>query len=244
MDEVPAVSRAADIRSWIADEIEKRSSKRDVTDRLLAGVDPEGRRTILANSRRRTLRPSQVLFHTGDPATQLFIVRKGRVQFSRLTSEGHKVVLGILGPGDVFGLGCLMSRSTYIGTAEVLDVGEVQEWSRHVIQRFARAYPQVSGNVLQVALAYVAEFADRHARLVGGTAEHRLARALTSLGTRFGTPSRSHIEVRIKNEQLASFADVSPFTVSRLLKHWERKGIVSKRRGLVRIIQPEKLMLP
>ena len=244
MDEVSAVSRAADIRSWIADVIGNRSHTLDVTDRLLAGVDPEGRRTILANSRRRTLRPSQVLFHTGDLATQLFIVRKGRVQFTRLTSERHKVVLGILGPGDVFGLGCLLSRCAYIGTAEALDVGEVQEWSRHAIQRFARDYPQVSGNLLQVALAYVAEFADRHAQLVGGTAEHRLARALTSLGTRLGTPSRSHIEVRIKNEQLASFADVSPFTASRLLKHWERKGIVSKRRGLVRIIQPEKLMLP
>jgi len=238
------VSRAVDIRSWIADAVGKRLYTGDVADRLLAGVDPQGRRTILANSHRRTLRPSQVLFHAGDPATQLFIVRKGHVQFTRLTSEGHQVVLGILGPADVFGLGCLLSRSAYIGTAEALDPVEVQAWPRHVIQRFAHAYPQVSGNVLQVALAYVAEFADRHVQLVGGNAEHRLARALTSLGTRLGTPSRSHIEVRIKNDQLAAFADVSPFTASRLLKHWERKGIVSKRRGFVRIIQPEKLMLP
>src|SRR5262249_1127885 len=204
----------------------------------------QAKRTIIAHSRCRTLRPAQVLFHTGEPATQLFVVRKGRIQFTRLTSEGHQVVLGILGPGDVFGLGCLLSRCSYIGTAESLAPAEVQVWSRHAIQRFGRAYPQVSGNALHVALAYVAEFADRHAQLIGGTAEHRLARALTSLGARIGTPSRSYIELQIKNEQLASFADISPFTASRLLKHWERKGILTKRRGLVRIIQPEKLMLP
>jgi CRP-like cAMP-binding protein len=151
--------------------------------------------------------------------------------------------MGILGPGDVFGLACLLPSSNYIGTAEALDRGEVQVWSRHVIQRFAHKYPQVQGNVLQIALAYVAEFADRLERLMTSTAEHRLARALTSLGVRIGTPSLSSIDILIKNEQLASLADVSPFTVSRLLKQWERDGVISKSRGIVRILSPENLLM-
>ena len=147
--------------------------------------------------------------------------------------------MGILGPGDVCGLACLLPGSRYIGTAEALDRGEVQVWSRHVIQRFAHKYPQIQGNVLQLALAYVAEFADRLDKLVSGTAEQRLARALTSLGVRIGTPSPSSIDILIKNEQLASLADISPFTVSRLLNQWERNGVISKSRGIVRILWPE-----
>ena len=236
--------RAKDIRLWIADAIAKdRPGARDVTNRLLAGVDPDERKAIVARSRRQTLHPSQVLFRTGDRAEQLFVLRKGRVLYSRLSSEGREVVMGILGPGDVLGLACLLPGSTYIGTAEALDPGEVQVWSRHVIQRFAHKYPQVQRNVLQVALAYVAEFADRLDKLVSGTAEHRLARALTSLGVRIGTPSHSSIDILIKNEQLASLADVSPFTVSRLLKQWERDGALSKGRGIVRILSPEKLLV-
>ena len=236
--------RARDIRLWIADAIAKdRSRARDVTSRLLAGVDPDDRQAIVAKSRRQTLHPSQVLFRTGERAEQLFVLRKGRVQFGRLSSTGREVVMGILGPGDVLGLACLLPSSNYIGTAEALDHGEVQVWSRHVIQRFAHKYPQVQGNVLQIALAYVAEFADRLDELVSGTAAQRVARALTSLGVGIGTPSPSSIDILIKNEQLASLADVSPFTVSRLLKQWERGGVISKSRGIVRILSPENLLL-
>jgi CRP/FNR family transcriptional regulator, nitrogen oxide reductase regulator len=236
--------RAKDIRLWIADAIAKdRSRARDVTNRLLAGVDPAERKAIVARSHRQALHPSQVLFRTGERAEQLFVLRKGRVQYGRLSSTGREVVMGILGPGDVFGLACLLPSPHYIGTAEALDRGEVHVWSRHVIQRFAHKYPQVQGNVLQIALAYVAEFADRLERLVSGTAEQRLSRALTRLGVRIGTPSHASIDILIKNEQLASLADISPFTVSRLLKQWERDGFISKGRGIVRILSPEQLLL-
>jgi len=236
--------RAKDIRLWIADAIAKdRSHPLDASNRLLAGVDPDERTAIVAGSRRQTLQPSQVLFRTGERAEQLFVLRKGRVQYGRFSSTGREVVMGILGPGDVFGLACLLPSSNYIGTAEALDRGEVQVWSRHVIQRFAHKYPQVQGNVLQIALAYVAEFADRLERLMTGTAEQRLARVVTSLGVRIGTPAQTSIDVLIKNDQLASLADVSPFTVSRLLKQWERDGVISKGRGIVRILSPENLFL-
>ena len=147
--------RAKDIHLWIADAITKDPSRAgDASNRLLAGVDPDDRRAIAAGSRRQTLHPSQVLFRTGERAEQMFVLRKGRVQFGRLSSTGREVVMGILGPGDVLGLACLLPSSNYIGTAEALDRGEVQVWSRHVIQRFAHKYPQVQRNALQIALAF------------------------------------------------------------------------------------------
>ena len=46
----------------------------------------------------------------------------------------------------------------------------------------------------------------------------------------------------VKNVELASLADVSSFTASRLLQEWERKGAVEKSRGKVLIRSPEKLL--
>ena len=48
---------------------------------------------------------------------------------------------------------------------------------------------------------------------------------------------------RPRNEQLASLADVSTFPASRLLQRWERDGVITKSRGIVHIICPEKLLL-
>ena len=223
---------------------EHRSHASDLTDRLLAGIEPDARRAILAGSRRRTIQPAQILCRAGEPADRLFVLRKGRVRFGRLSSTGREVVLGILGPGDMFGLGSVLAADVdYIGTAEALERGEALVWTRDVIQRFAVEHPQIAGNVLYVALRYAASFAERHERLLSRTAEQRLAHALMRLGSRGGTPSGPGVQIQIKNEQLASLADVSPFTASRLLKGWERDGAVSKARGAVHILCPEKLLL-
>ena len=221
-----------------------RSHPNDLTERLLAGVPPDARRDIVARSRSQKLRAAQTLFRTGEPAEQLFLLGRGRVQFARLADTGHEIVMGILVPGDVFGLGTMLIQEVkYMGTAESLESGEAFVWPRETIRELIDEHPQLAGNVLRVALDYVAVFAERHERLVTATAEQRLARSLTSLGVRIGTRKRSGIEVRIKNEQLASLADVSPFTASRLLKRWERDGVITKSRGIVHIICPEKLLL-
>jgi CRP-like cAMP-binding protein len=223
---------------------QERSRSRDTANLLLAGIQPDGRQKILAGSRPKTFRPSQIFYHAGEPAEHLFVLRKGHVQIGRLTRTGREVVIGILASGDMFGLSSMMrGRSEYFWTAKALESGEMLIWTRDVIRRFAREYPRLSGNVLQVVLGYVAHFADRHEELLSGTAELRVGRALTRLGTQIGTAHSSGIEVRIKNEQLASLADVSAFTVSRLLKRWERKGVVRKRRGVVHIVHPEKLLI-
>ena len=220
-----------------------RSRGRDLTHRLLDGVDPDARRAIVATASRRILRPAQVLYRMGEPAEHLFVIAKGRVQLSRPSRTGRELMFGILEPGDVLGLVCLLARrSGYMGTAEAMEAGEVLAWDRATVQRLARRHPQLSANGLTVAIGLVAQFADRHEALIEATAPERLARALSRLGTQSSTRSADGIDVRINNEQLAGLADVSPFTVSRVLKQWERDGAVKKSRGAVRIVDPDGLL--
>lgn len=76
-----------------------RSYPRDIRDQLLAGISPDARQDIIAGSRRRTLRPAQVLFRTGEPAERLFVLRQGRVKFARLAHTGREIVMAIPLPG-------------------------------------------------------------------------------------------------------------------------------------------------
>jgi CRP-like cAMP-binding protein len=50
------------------------------------------------------------------------------------------------------------------------------------------------------------------------------------------------VEVDIKNEDLASLADVNFYTVSRILAAWESQKVVSKSRGKVLIRCPERML--
>jgi CRP-like cAMP-binding protein len=214
-----------------------------LTERLLSGVDAEGQRAIVGAAARRQLRRGQVLSRIDEPAEQLFVLLKGRVQMSRPMPTGREVLVSVLVPGDVFGLVCLLTRrSRYMGTVEAIESGEAMVWDRATVQRLARDYPQITANALAVALEMIAQFASRHEALIDAPASERLAHVLSDLGVRSGTPSPEGIDVRIKNEQLASLADISSFTASRLLQQWERDGAVKKRRGIVRIVDPNRLL--
>jgi CRP-like cAMP-binding protein len=219
------------------------SRGRDLTDRLLAGVEASVQRTIVAEATRRKLRPGQVLYRMDEPAEHLYVLLKGRVQLSRPVRSGREVLVSVLVPGDAFGLVCLLTRrACYMGTAEAMEPGEAMVWDHHTVQRLVRQYPQLTANALTVALAMVAQFAARHEALIDASAPERLARALSDLGVQSGTRSPEGIDIRIKNEQLAALADVSAFTASRQLQQWEREGAVKKRRGAVRIVDPDGLL--
>jgi CRP-like cAMP-binding protein len=104
------------------------------------------------------------------------------------------------------------------------------------------AYPRLAENALHASLHYIALYAKRHIRLVSNKAQERVAYALTNLGSRAGHVLPGGVEVDIKNEDLASLADVNFFTVSHILGAWEQQNVVSKSRGKVLIRYPEKML--
>jgi CRP-like cAMP-binding protein len=199
---------------------------------------------ILSNATMRGFHAKEVIFRSGELAKRLYLLRKGRVKFYRVSPDGHEVVLGWLMPGELFGLGTLPAHPlNYLGTAEPLDDCETYVWDHASILRLGSRYPRLAANSLRISLHYVAKFAGRHISLASCSVEERLVRTLTELGDRSGLATPGGVEVHVKNEQLASLADVNYFTTSRLLKKWQRIGAVKKSRGKVLIEYPEKLLI-
>lgn len=222
---------------------QSRSARTHVAGQLLAGLDPGALAIILKEARERAFPAAHVLFRTGEPAERLFLLRRGRVRFSRVSETGREVVMAVLVAGDVCGLGSLLGPPVnYYGTAVATEPSDMLVWNHAAIQRLATRYPLLSQNALRVALYYIAHFVDRQLRLISSTAEQRLAGALVKLGADAGSPTPTGIELSVTNELLASLADVSPYTASRALQSWSRDGAIEKSRGRVRITCPEKLL--
>jgi CRP-like cAMP-binding protein len=199
---------------------------------------------ILSKATIRRFQAKEIIFTSGDLAKHLYLLRMGSVKFYRISQDGKEVVLGWLTPGELFGLGTLPAHPlNYLGTAETLDDCEAYVWDAACIRRLEISYPGLAANCLRISLHYVAQFAERHISLASCSVEERLAHTLTDLGDRAGQATPGGVEVDVKNEQLASLADVGYFTTSRLLRKWQRMGAVKKSRGKVLIECPEKLLI-
>jgi CRP-like cAMP-binding protein len=211
--------------------------------RFFTGLEKSECSVILAAATRRKLEGGEIVARADEPATHLFLVRDGWVDYYIVTSDGREILLRRLGSGNVFGVGAFLSEPVgYVGTSKAVHISEVFVWEHAVIHQLAKEYPRLAENALRTALRYVALFAERHIALVSKPAQERLAFALTSLGSRAGHIVPSGVEINIKNADLASLADVNYFSASRFLQEWERKGAVEKSRGKVVIRRPEKLL--
>jgi CRP-like cAMP-binding protein len=211
--------------------------------RFFTGLGKNETSVILAAATRRTVKGAEIVARADEPATHLFLVRDGCLDFYVVTSDGREILLRRLVSGNIFGVGAFLSQPAgYVGTSKAVHSSEVLMWEHPVIRQLAKAYPRLAENALRTVLRYVALFAERHIALVSKPAQERLAFALTSLGSRTGHMVPTGVEIDIKNKDLASLADVSFFTASRLMQAWERKGAVEKSRGKVLIRCPEKLL--
>lgn len=211
--------------------------------RLFAGLGKDQISVVVAAATRRKFKASELMVRAEEPATRLFLITSGCVNYFVVTSAGEEVLLRRLAPGDVIGVASFLSDPMgYLGSARTVRPSEVLVWEHRTVRQLAKTYPLLAENALRKALRYISLYAQRHIRLVSKPAAERLASVLTDLGYRAGHAMPAGMEVEITNQDLASLADLSFFTVSRIFRHWEHEGTVEKSRGKVLIRRPEKLL--
>lgn len=80
-----------------------------------------------------------------------------------------------------------------------------------------------------------------HTGLVCHNAAERPTNVLVTLAHGVGHKVTGGISLELTNEQFACAANVTQFTVSRLMNQWQRNGLIVKNRGKVLLRCPERL---
>jgi CRP/FNR family transcriptional regulator, nitrogen oxide reductase regulator len=210
----------------------------------LRGLKPGEVDLILAAARSCRFPAKSVMTFQGDPADHLLMMWEGRARYFFETPRGKKVILMWIRPGDVFGATALVSQpSFYLSSTETVRDSIVLVWDRQKIRALAHRFPQLLENVLLIATNYFYWYVSAHAALVSQSARERLAHVISGLAESIGEKVSGFIEIDVTNEELASSANITPYTASRMVSNWERDGVIGKKRGKILIRFPEKLFL-
>ena len=211
--------------------------------RLLNGIAPQDAIAILAAAEPRRYRSNSVVVKQGERAERLFLLISGRTRFFFETEDGKKIALLWLTPGEIFGGTALLSTpETYLVSTETLQVSSLLSWDRATARQLSVHHPKLVENLLRTASDYLAWYVATHEALVSHSARERLARVLICLSESIGQKVPGGFEFEATNEDLANAANVTPFTASRQLRSWHRKGQVVKTRGKVLLRWPERLL--
>jgi CRP/FNR family transcriptional regulator, nitrogen oxide reductase regulator len=212
--------------------------------RFLSGLPKSALNAILSTATHRQFLASSVIIHEGDPAERFFILSSGQGRHFILTSEGRKILMHWLTPGQLFGGAALLSTpSHYLASTEVLFNSCALVWDRTTIRELLSRSPGLLDNVLSIAITEnIAWLVAAQVSLSVDDATGRIAHMLVSLASGIGEAGPAGIEIRVGNDDLATGANVTPFTVSRTLAAWQREGVLSKARGKILLRKPERLV--
>jgi CRP/FNR family transcriptional regulator, nitrogen oxide reductase regulator len=228
-------------RVMMPSEIVARVNK--LAPKILEGLAPDDLAIVLSAATLRRFQAHTIIIDEGQAADKLFLIIEGRARTFTMTRKGEKVLLLWVPEGDGSGGRALLSMpaENLVSTETVMD-SYALVWNRSTILALTKKYPILLENALMIASGYLESYRDMHVAASFYTANQRVARVLEGLAKGIGERVEEGIELVISNEDVANEANVTIFTVSRLLSEWQRKGMLIKRRGKIILRLPEDLI--
>ena len=196
-----------------------------------------GRHTLTFNTRNflkrvgtqkttREYQDRQAIYSQGDPADAMFHIQNGNVKLVVASPRGKEAVIAILGPGDVFGEGCLVNRSLRKSTATAIQTSTISRVKKGILIRLIHQDPAFAKLFISYLVSRMVRVEEDFVDRLFNFSEKRLARILlllTSLGKENGdgTPL-----LKINQAHLAQMVGTTRSRVSHFMNKFRKLGFV------------------
>jgi CRP/FNR family transcriptional regulator, cyclic AMP receptor protein len=227
--------------SFAAATHELSNSSHIVEWQLLADVPAEALQALLTIARRRTFSRGEIVFHRGDPADSLNLIRKGRFSVRIMTPLGDTAMLSVLGPGDAVGELALLGEPVRSATVSALEPAETYSVHRDEFERLRHEHPTVNDVLIGILTDRLRRVADQLVEAYYVPADRRVLRRMCELAELYGSGDGEAV-VPLTQEEIAELAGTSRATVNRVLREAERRGSVELRRGRTAVLDLDELL--
>ncbi len=92
---------------------------------LLEGIDGKGLDEISRFAKEMPFKKGEQIFKEGDSTMGLYLITSGKVEISKVTSDGWRQILATLGEGYFFGELSLLEGRRHMATAVVTEDAEI-----------------------------------------------------------------------------------------------------------------------
>jgi CRP/FNR family cyclic AMP-dependent transcriptional regulator len=183
------------------------------------------------------------LFTEDAPSDHVYVICSGQVKLSCTSREGRTLILKIAVPGDVLGLGAVISGSKYEVTAETIEPTQVNCIRRDDFLTFVERHGQGSLHAARaLSEEYKSAFFDARRLALSGSAAGRLAGVLLGWG-KAAAPGEEEMRftMALTHEELGSLAGISRETVTRVLGRFRKEKLIQIRGSSMTLLAPARL---
>jgi CRP/FNR family transcriptional regulator, cyclic AMP receptor protein len=210
---------------------------------LFEALDDESAAALRAGITIVELARGDRLFEEGASGDQLYVILDGKIKLTRAAADGRENLLGVLGPGEMFGeLSLFDPRPRTAGATAVID-SRLAALAHDDLRSWLTGRPDVALHLLQALARRLRRANDVMADLVFTDVPGRVAKALLDLADRFGTVQEDGLQVNhdLTQEELAQLVGASRETVNKALADFAARGWLHLAAKSVLLIEPERL---
>ncbi len=191
----------------------------------------------------RAYEKGEVLRHRGDPASELFVIRKGWVALSGLVDGGGRQVYDLHFPGDLIGTRDVVFTQAAMTITAVSDV-VVCPFPKSALDDVFVQSPRISALLFAFGVLETTTLFDRLMSVARMDASKRLGMFLLQVRSRLGITNPdigSQFDLPLTQEFIGDMLGLSQVHVNRTWKDLENRGLVKRRAGALIDVDHEQL---
>lgn len=200
---------------------------------------------IMDSSNHRKFKKGEIIFTPGDSFDDLFVVNKGMVKISKVSSLGKEQILRILKPGDFMGELSLFSKSILNNTAEALEQTEICIIQGDKIRNLLIQKPEMAIKFLQKYTERIEETEELIEQIGLRDVEQRIANYLLieiENNQIVNNKGKYEINLPVSKGDLAALIGTTQETLSRKLSLFQDNGWINlKGQRTIEVIDIESL---
>jgi CRP-like cAMP-binding protein len=191
---------------------------------------------VLQSVSLRMMSAKTVLFRQGAPAQELIVLGEGIVKVWQMSGSGDATTLHILGPGDMVGAVAVFRQVPFPATATAITDCLLLSWPSPWILALLERHPAIRANALDFVGRRTEELVNRLREMATERVDQRIARALLRLADQTGRAAAGGVEIGypLSRQDIAEIVGTDLYSVSRLLRGWAGRGLISA--GRLRVV--------
>ena len=210
---------------------------------LFSVLDDEAASSLRESMAAEKLSKGKVLFREGQEGDRLYVVVQGKIKLGTTSGDGRENLLGIFGPGQMFGELSLFDPKPRTATATAVTDSRLVSLAYDAVIGLVTSHPQTSLEVLRRLAQRLRESNEIVSDLVFDDVPGRVAKQIMHLGERFGTLKDDglHVNHDLTQEELAHLVGASRETVNKSLADFAARGWVKLQPRGVLVTDVERL---
>ncbi len=208
---------------------------------LLKGMDESSMEMIDKGSKMKKSSKREVIYFPEERSDNIYLLKEGKVKISRVSEDGKKMTLQLIGPGEIFGESAILGQEKRENIAEVVEDAVICSINRTMFQEMLAMNPKLNLSINKFIGLRIRKIEAHVEDLVFKDAQERVIAFLKRYASTFGKKMVDGWMVRpfLTHQEIADLTATSRQTVNSILNDLVANKDIKYTRRYFQVLQKD-----